>query len=423
MADLPPGALPPVGAADDTTSAKPAPRVRPIRLNQQQGTNYRPADWISKGIGLLPVAGNITGDVLGGIGAAAAIPETMGGSAILAPAAVAAAGGVGQAAGRAGQLALLQALGYAPPADMNKAGTAADLAGQAGWGAAASLGGRALPWMARSAAKGLMGQSLRTGEKLATETALAEGIRPGTSVLTGKTGTEQVGQRIGSLSSEVDKILSDAQKQGVSFKIADVLPRAKAAIAAARKIDPSRAAEMEKVLDDFMQPYMPVRNAAGRVLKIPGAKLTPAELQEMKQSADQIARPLHKAIESGQYPGMRAEARATIYKAIADDARATLENQIPAVGPINERLSPIIGDLRPVMTRAENIMTGPVFGAAGRGLVVQPLNMIPQGAAGQIALGANSPMFQAGAQYIPRILAAMLLNQRINPNTQGGVNP
>lgn len=424
MADwIPPGAVEvpqdtvaSPAVADTSKRAGGPARQRPIRA-------YKKNDWISNGIGLAVPAGNIAGDLAGAGLAAAAIPETMGGSALAIPAMTAAGGGVGQAGGRALQLALLQGLGYAPPADMNPQGPAADLAGQAGWGAASSLGGRVLPWLFRSGATGLMGSALNTTERPAIEAALSEGIRPGKSVMSGQTGSQQLKGAIDQYSAQVNAHLADAATQGVKFRVGDVIGRARQSIAEAAKIDPSKATEMQKVLDDFMSTYLPKRGARGRVLKMP--EISPAELQNIKIETSKIATPLYKSINAGAYPGLRSEARAIIYKDIADASREQLATRIPPVGPLNEAMEPLLAELQPVMRQAERKFGGGVVGVSGKGMTVQPFNLLPQGVAGQTALTLNAPLTQGATHFGSQAILSALMPHLFAraDSTQGGGTP
>lgn len=317
----------------------------------------------AKFLSVLPTVGGVAGDVVGAVGAAgeaAAMPATGGASGLLIPTTVAATSGLGQAFGRAAELAGRQALGYPPPANIPL-----DLLGAYGTGMATSVGGQALGGIVRGVAKPFMGAALGTANRAPVEAALENNIRPGTSIFGKGTAVEQAGKVVNKAVEAQKNALADAAAQGHTF---DMMPAMRKAFSIVNetvqkaRVAPELMPEAMATFDKFMAF---VRNH-------PTATLTPEEAQIMKSTYSTMAKPGYVSSAKG-IP--IADAEVKINKVLADGAREWL-NTLPNYSKPTSVLDKMI-DLQPVLSK-ETVPSLSFWH--------NPLKVLPSGFTGQAAL-------------------------------------
>lgn len=447
----------------------------------------------------LPVAGGVAGDLAGGAMAAAATPTSGGASLLAAPAAMAGGAAVGQAAGRGLELAGRRVAGLPLPENVEPTagGVARDVAGQAGWGAASSLVGQAGSGILKAAARPLMASAMRTTNAAAVDAALKEGVRPGRSLRTGKTGSEQVAERVGSAIEKQSASLAEASKPVKTTKIvptqvpvspvpiteaADIFmseARASSAIADAarragmepealkallreRSPNPLDLAEaqrrgldaralaslremvpaieradqlrnlrqtvgvpttvetrismdtgplfkrLEKVVSTAekrgaIAPEMASEAATLRARfdafreAVSGGRISPNDAQMLKEVYADMARTGYQLSEKGQPVRPLSAGEIRYARAIADEARAWLKANVKGYAEPTATLARL-QRLAPKMAAGEDKVRSPHLG-----LLMNPLNLAPQGAVGQAALTLNGPLSGA-ARWSPWLL-------------------
>jgi hypothetical protein len=323
----------------------------------------------------LPFFGGVAGDIGGAAAATAVAPTSAGASLLTAPALMAGGSAAGQAAGRAAELGGRSLIGLPPPADMNPAGVGADIAGQAGIGAASSLVGQAAGGVVRGAAKRLMAGSLATTDKAAVEAALSRNISPGTSILTGKTAETQAGDQVSKAVEQQTMALDLAHGQKVSMPTMPLLSKLDAFVSNVEKraqttVNP----ELDKVALSMRDQYDRL------MLALKGSKINPYDAQTFKEEYAKLARGAYESADKGK---VLSDHEKKMFRMIADDMRSWLNKSVPGYTKPTKVLDELVS-LEPALAKSGNTINGITASPAQN-----PLKMIPAGIGGRTSLFAN----------------------------------
>lgn len=169
---------------------------------------------------------------------------------------------------------------------------------------------------------------------------------------------------------------SPAAQSGVRLKTGAVLDGLDPLRQSARSLPEANVAQ--EAIDAF----------EANVLKSHPKGFTAEELLDFKQAADRTGRAAHKAAQVGN---LQAGPAAEMNKAVADRARAVLNENVPGVRDINARTRSLMGVERALddaMTRPHMLRFLSSIGVGGVGTVANPLAGVPAAAA---TYAATSP--------------------------------
>jgi hypothetical protein len=294
--------------------------------------------WTDMAVDVLPAAGGALGGIVGGIGGTVAglgvggVPGAVGGAAL------------GGAAGEAAKQLVNRIRGAgAPPTPL---AAATDIGKEAAMQGGGELAGHGLMKGAGMAAHGLMDFAIRPAPTVAEEfgdiaaTALRERLPVG-SVLPGMSkGSEQARAVMRESAQNTRGLLTEAGQAGTSFRPQDVARGPVTGLVGNIAKQPLSDSELNHVSRLFAE-----------YVNTQGARMSPDALKDMKQAAQRIAKPIFRAINSGNAVPAGESLKAQFNKAIADGAKDALET-IPGIAESEARTQSLIGATKAIR-RAE----------------------------------------------------------------------
>jgi hypothetical protein len=196
------------------------------------------------------------------------------------------------------------------------------------------------------AAHGLMDFAIRPAPTVAEEfgdiaaTALRERLPVG-SVLPGMSkGSEQARAVMRESAQNTRGLLTEAGQAGTSFRPQDVARGPVTGLVGNIAKQPLSDSELNHVSRLFAE-----------YVNTQGARMSPDALKDMKQAAQRIAKPIFRAINSGNAVPAGESLKAQFNKAIADGAKDALET-IPGIAESEARTQSLIGATKAIR-RAE----------------------------------------------------------------------
>jgi hypothetical protein len=397
------------------------------RKGQKPSTPTAPTpperSWTDAAVGALPAVGGALGGIVGGIGGTVGgfgvggVPGAVGGAAI------------GGAGGEAAKQLINRMRGAEAPATPLQA--ASGIGREAAVQGGSELAGRGVMKGAQMAAHGLMDFAIRPAPTVAEEfgdiaaTALRERLPVG-SVLPGATKGSQAAVTARQASGRnTSSLLDAAGKAGTTFSPGEIAlhPVEKLATEIAKEpLHDSELRQLSRLFADYLNQQ-------------PGS-LSPVATKEMKGAAQRIAKPIFRALNSGNVVPAGDSLKASFNKAIADGAKGALET-IPGVAESEARTQSLIGATKaikraevrrlPLVVETAAPLIGAVAGGA-RGVMSGDPRQTAEGAGAGItaavltrallsprstsraALGLTEPAIQEALRQMPRASVYALLD-------------
>jgi hypothetical protein len=374
-----------------------------------------------RAVDALPTVGGALGGIVGGIGGTVAgmgvggVPGAVGGAAL------------GGAAGEGFRQVANFLRGVPSPT------TATDAAKQMGTQAAvqgaSELAGQGIVKGAGMAAHGLMDFAIRPAPTVAEEfgdiaaTALKERLPVGSVFPGGTKGSSVAKQAMRESAGETKRLLTQAEQAGLRVSPDDLARGPVTQLVGDIAKQPLSESELNQVSRMFSE-YLGSH---------PG-RMTPTAVKELKQAAQRIAKPIFRALNSGNIPPAGEAVKAQFNKAIAEGAKESLES-LPGVGAkvaeSETRTQGLIGASRAIR-RAESRrlpliaeMAAPVAGAvaggatggdvesAGKGITAAVVTraLLSPRTTSRAALALTNEQIKQGLRQMPRAAVYQLLDQ------------
>jgi hypothetical protein len=372
---------------------------------------------IAQGADVLPSVGGAVGGIVGGAGGTVGgvgfggVPGAIGGAA------------VGGGAGEVTRQGIRKALGMGAPASLGEAasGVASEAAMQ---GALEGAGGLAVKG-AGMVARPLMENAIRPAIGLAkefpnvVETAIRERLPVGRILPGAKSGSQMAAEKLRVASQALKDRLQRFGMMGVRFDAGQVTAGQLADTLSEIAKQPIGDVEAQRIADmttEFLSRHQ--------------GPLTPLQLKEIKNAAQDVAKPIYKALARGEAVGAEATAAAKFNSAVASGTKDALET-IPKVGEMEAGKQELIGAKRAIRQaelRRMSLMAESVSGAAGtvaallspnRGDVPEDIKrgatawLVTRGlmspkSTSRAALTLTKPQLQALLRQFPRLAYAVI---------------
>lgn len=397
-----------------------------LKAPPKTGRGPKARTWTDVAVDALPAVGGGIGGIVGGIGGTAfglgigGVPGAIGGA------------GLGGATGEAAKQLINRYRGKAgTPTSVAEA--ARDMALQGGIQAAGEATGQGLMKAGGMAAHGLMDFAIRPAPTVAEEfgdiagTAIRERLPVGSIVPGGTKGSALANAARGESGAKTTALLKESGKAGTMLSPEAIARGPVSKLAGDIAKQPLSDSELHQVSKLFTE-----------YLRENPSEITPLAVKEMKTAAQRIAKPIFKALNSGNIPPAGEAMKAQFNKAIADgakDALETLPDVGAAVGKSEARTQGLIGTAKAIR-RAESRrlplvaeIAGPLVGAVAGGATGNDTKGIAAGAGtgvtaavltrailsprttSRAALGLTNPAIQQALRQMPRASVYALLER------------
>lgn len=395
-----------------------------LNLPPASARGNHPRSWLDVAVDALPAAGGAVGGIVGGIGGTVAglgvggVPGAVGGAAL------------GGGAGEAARQLINRFRGAEAPATPLQAATG--IATEGGVQGASELAGAGLMKGASMAAHGLMDFAIRPAPTVAEEfgdiagTALKERLPVGRVLPASARGSSIAREALRDASGETRGLLTAAEQAGTTFSPGAIARGPVTELVGQIAKQPLSESELNQVSRLFSE-----------YVNTQPDQMSPNALKDMKQAAQRIAKPIFKALNSGNAVPAGESLKANFNKAIADGAKEALET-IPGVGASEARTQALIGATKairraevrrlPLIAETAAPLAGAMVGGAhglmaddargtaegaGKGIGVALLTraLLSPRSTSRAALGLTTPMIQQTLRQMPRAAVYALLDQ------------